>query len=54
MLAFANEACDLGKIRGGIDIIKEMCNAVCDAARLIEEYVQSGFYGNFVILIACY
>jgi hypothetical protein len=48
MVAFANEACNLEKIRGGLDIIKEMCVEICDTAELIKEYVKSGFLGKFL------
>jgi hypothetical protein len=44
MLAFANEACTLEKIKGGIDIIKEMGLAVQDVAKLIQDYISSPFF----------
>jgi hypothetical protein len=49
MVAFANEACNLEKIRGGLDIIKEMCAAICDTAELIKEYIKSGFFGKSIV-----
>jgi hypothetical protein len=44
MLAFSNETTDLGQIKGGIDVIKEMGIAVKDTCELIQEYMQTPFF----------
>jgi hypothetical protein len=44
MLAFANEACDLERISGGLDVIKEMGLSVQEGAKLIEDYMASPFF----------
>jgi hypothetical protein len=51
MLAFANEACDLEKIKGGIDVIREMGLAVQDSARLLQDYIKSPFIGEISYLL---
>jgi hypothetical protein len=44
MLAFANEASGLTPIKGGIDVIKEMGVAIQESSKLIQEYIDSGFF----------
>jgi hypothetical protein len=50
MFAFARGVKNLRQLDGGIDVIKEMCLAVQDAASLIQQYMESGFLGTFSYL----
>jgi hypothetical protein len=48
VLAFATEACTLEKLNGGIDVIKEMAIAIQDCANLINDYIKSPFFREFL------
>jgi hypothetical protein len=51
MLAFANACSDLRQIKGATDVIKEMSQAVLEAASLIDEYTRLPFAGRFIYYV---
>jgi hypothetical protein len=47
MFVFAREVKSLRQLEGGLDVVKEMFQAVTDGALLIEEYFKVPFAGSY-------
>jgi hypothetical protein len=49
MFVFAREVKSLRQLEGGLDVVKEMFQAVADGALLIEEYFEVSFAGSYEV-----